>query len=556
MKERKEKKLTLLSTLLMVGLVPLLATAVVLTIVSINKVKNSTEDSTYQRLRIAAENLGKYYIGDINENGEPAYEHDYVDSLLEENIELTLFMGDTRYITSIKGDNGERNEGTKADPDIYNEVCKGNDYYADGVPISNGTYYVYYTPLKDENGKVIGMAFAGEPEDKVNDEIQKAAVSAVAVAVVFGILFSGIVIYIAYRIRRIITKVIDVTDTLAKGRIDVDVNMTSPISEIQTLIYATAKLQEELEGVISNVLQDVGNLDANMDNISDKVTGCNQAAAGIASAIDEITKGNLDMAESVQNTAEQMMDIGDHITEITRLASNASLASDAVKLESSEAKKQLEQLMNANSKTVQISDDVVAGIHASSKAVEDIRQAADMIAQIASQTSLLALNASIEAARAGEFGRGFSVVAGEISNLATQSDESTQKIQKVVAGIIDASQQNIVLANRIKDAVNNEGTVLSQVSNSFDIVNEKIVQSADAIIEITKKSKGLDEAKGKVLDEINTLSSISEQDAASCEETNANMEEFAANMEDINQQAADTQDTSNQLKESVSYFQM
>lgn len=552
----KEKKITLLSALLMIGLVPLLATSIVLTIGSINKVKKATEKSTYQRLRIAAEDLGKYYVDDIIETGEVLYEHDYVDSLLNDNIELTVFLGDTRYITSIKNDKGERNEGTKADPDIYKEVCKGNDYYSDGIPISDGSYYVYYVPIKDENDKVLGMAFAGEPEDTVQAEIRKTASSSVAVAVIFTLLFCGIVTYIANRLRKDITNVINITDTLANGRLGIDVNMNSSISEIQTLILASAKLQEKLGGVISGVLQDVDNLDVNMMNITDKVNGCNQAAEGIASAIDEITKGNLDMAESVQNTAEQMMDIGNHITEITRLAANASMAADTVKIESNEAKKQLEQLMDANGKMVQISDDVVAGIYESSKAVEDIRQAADMIAQIASQTSLLALNASIEAARAGEFGRGFSVVASEISNLATQSDESTREIQKVVEEIIDASEQNIVYANRIKDAVNNEGIVLSKVSNSFDVVNDKVVQSADAVGEITKKSERLNEAKGKVLDEINTLSSISEQDAASCEETNANMEEFTANMESINQQAMDTQDTSNQLKESVSYFQM
>lgn len=552
----REKKVSLLTTLLIIGLVPLLAASVVLTVSSISKVKKTTEESTYHRLRIAAEDLGKYYVDAIRETGEVAYEHDYVDSLLNDNIELTVFLGDTRYITSIKNDKGERNEGTKADPDIYKEVCKGNQFYSDSVPISDGSYYVCYVPIADENGNVLGMAFAGEPEDTVKAEIRKTASSAVIIAIIFTLLFAGIVTYIANRLRKDITKVIAITDTLSNGQLGIDINMKSSISEIQTLILASAKLQEKLGGVISGVLQDVDNLDVNMINISDKVNGCNQAAEGIASAIDEITKGNLDMAESVQKTAEQMMDIGDHITEITRLAANASMASDAVKAESNEAKKRLELLMDANSKTVQISDDVVAGIHASSKAVEDIRQAADMIAQIASQTSLLALNASIEAARAGEFGRGFSVVASEISNLATQSEESTQEIQKVVSGIIDASRQNIVLANRIKEAVNNEGTVLSQVSNSFDIVNDKIVQSADAIVEITRKSEGLDEAKGNVLDEINTLSSISEQDAASCEETNANMEEFTANMETINQQAMDTQDTSNQLKEAVSYFQI
>lgn len=552
----KEKKISLLSTLLMIGLIPLIATSVVLTVISISKVRAATEEATYQRLRIAAESLDKHYSEEISENGEVPYEHEYIDSLLDDDIELTLFIGDTRYITSIKNEKGERNEGTQADPDIYKEVCKGNEYYSDGVVISDRDYYVYYIPMKDKEDKVVGMAFAGEPEDVVKQQVKQAAVGSFAAGVIFTILFSGIVIYIAYRLRKVIADVINMTDTLASGQIAVNMNRSSVISELQTLIHASTKLQEKLEDVISGVLTDVDSLDTNMGNITDKVNGCNQAAEGIASAIDEITKGTMDMAESVQKTAEQMIDMGEHITEITRLAADASDAADTVKVESSEAKRQLDQLIEANSKTVEISDDVVTGINESSAAIENIRQAADMIAQIASETSLLALNASIEAARAGEYGRGFSVVASEISNLATQSDESTQEIQKVVAEIIAASEQNIVLANRIKQAVNDEGSVLTQVSSSFDIVNDKVVQSADSVVEISKKSKYLDEAKGKVLDEINTLSAISEEDAASCQETNANMEEFTANMETINQQAIETQDTSNQLKESVSYFQM
>lgn len=553
---KKEKKLTLLTTLLMIGLLPLILTAVILTVVSGMKVKNIMEASTYQRLRIAAESLARYYQEDMDQPDQIEADHDYVDSLLGDEIEMTLFIGDTRYLTSIKTDDGQRNEGTKADPAIYKQVSSGEEYFSDNVSIGAGTYYVYYVPIRSERGDVVGMAFSGEPENTVISEIKSATVGSVMIAVVFTVLFAVIVALVAFRIRKVIAEVNKGLDSVADGNIGIEVSHSSLILEIDQLIMAEAKLQQKLQDVISGVLNEAGSLDANMENITNGVDGCNQVAEGIVAAIDEITKGNVDMAESVQNTAEQMIDMGNHITEITRLAADASMAANTVKIESGEAKQQLQKLMEANDTMVQISDDVVSGINESSKSVEAIRQAADMIAEIASQTSLLALNASIEAARAGEMGRGFSVVASEISNLATQSDESTRKIQKIVADVIASSQRNIILSNQVKDAVNNEGTVLSKVSNSFDVVDEKILQSADAMNEISLKTERLVEVKGKVLDEINTLSAISEEDAAGCEETNASMVEFKTNIENINQQASDTKDISVQLNESVSYFKM
>lgn len=555
-KEKKPPKLSLLSTMLLTGLVPMIVVAVCMTMISINKTTKSMEEDTFEKLRSAAIGLEKYCEWDVNNTGEVTYEHDYVDSLLDHDIELTLFIGDTRYITSIKNEDGSRNEGTKADPKIYETVLAGNEFKDDRVKIGDSEYYVYYVPFRDDNGNIIGMAFAGESEEKIQSAIWSTTQSLIVTAVVIALIWAVLITVITLIIKKQIVQVIKVTDTIANGELNIDTDVSSKIKEIQILADATRKLQSNTSTVIGSVMNQVGNLDNNMNEIAEGVALCKNVTGSVTAAMEELARGSMDMAESVQNTAESMNSIGENITEIREYASSSADATKAVQKECSEASAELEQLMTANKETLLISDEVMKGIRESAKAVENIKKASEMIAEIADQTALLALNAGIEAARAGEAGRGFAVVANEISNLASQSEKSTKDIQVVVNEIMEGSNRNVELANRIKEAVDNEGYVLKNVARSFEMVDSSVAESTEAVSGIENKSINLDAAKAVVIDEVSTLSSISEENAASCQETNASMEELAASMEAIHQQSENTKEISNQLREAISYFKL
>lgn len=146
------------------------------------------------------------------------------------------------------------------------------------------------------------------------------------------------------------------------------------------------------------------------------------------------------------------------------------------------------------------------------------------IEEIAKQTNLLSFNASIEAARAGEHGRGFAVVAEEIRQLA----QLTHRASSDIADILSSIQSNISSAAvRITDGQ----TASRSGAESADIITALFVQINTNTKEVMDQSDHLLElniqlqsASTQITDEISSVSSVTEQSAASVEEVLASAE--------------------------------
>ncbi|MBD5445394.1 MAG: hypothetical protein HDR29_07585 [Lachnospiraceae bacterium] len=554
----KKHKLSFLATSILIGLIPLLVASVTISAMAIYKTKSNLEERVNLQLQACAMSVREYFEWDINEDILEVDEVslDFIDSLTVQDVDLTLFIEDVRFITSIYNEDGERNIGTKSSEGIWDFVRQGNDYHTNGTVIGGNKYYVYYTPVSNESGEIVGMAFAGMPEYFVNENIRSNTMSMVLVAVCTAVFCIVIIVLIGLNIRKSIIGIVDYMHELSEGSLGINASCKSNIREIADLIDSAENLQDNLKNIISQVDDKTVRLTQNVKTIHDGIQISTDATEGIVKAANELAEGSLQIAESVQNTAASMQNVGESISSIAESAAEAEAQAREIEVINNEAKDNLSHLIGANKNTVTISENVVMGINEANSAIENIRKAADAITNIAGQTSMLALNASIEAARAGEAGKGFAVVASSIQSLAGESDNSAKEIQNIINEIILKSQNNVQLANKIKDAIDSEGDALVSVSDSFDNVSDKIQITVDTILNISSESDVLNQDKEKVLDEINSLSSISEENTASCQETTASIEELRKNIEMINVQATDTNSISEELKESVAYFKL
>ncbi|MCF0130701.1 MAG: methyl-accepting chemotaxis protein, partial [Pseudobutyrivibrio sp.] len=112
------------------------------------------------------------------------------------------------------------------------------------------------------------------------------------------------------------------------------------------------------------------------------------------------------------------------------------------------------------------------------------------------------------------------------------------------------------LVEKIKEPINNEGKVLKDVQASFSSVTECVDVTSEAIEAIHNRAVNLDRAKNAVLDEITTLSSISEENAASTEETTASMAELNETINQLAHSANDLKDLALTLDEETKFFKI
>lgn len=552
----KGKRLDFLRVIMLIGSVPLLSAIIILTIYAAMKMENELETSTYARLRACAISVQKYFEWDIREEilEKDDVSYEFIDSLQKNEIELTFFEGDTRFITSIKDKSGNRVEGTKASEEVWNIVKTGKDYQSDGIDISGVKYYVYYTPVCTDDGKVIGMAFAGEKEAIVNDARNNLMISFVKIALVLTVVYLIILIWLARVIRKPIAKTAADIENIANGNISNEISGSSQIAETDKLITASRILKEKLNDIVSGVNEHVLNLQQDTASLKERADFCNDGTKQISQAMEELSVTAVTLAENVQDVNAKSLEMGNAITDIDGDVQVLSDNSNHMDKANEDAAKSIETVLDSSNRSSAIVEKITNQIEETNQAISSINEAVDLIMDITGQTSLLSLNASIEAARAGQAGRGFAVVADEIKKLSEQSAQGADTIKQVADNIFEKSNESVALVNEVRELIGKEQEDISVTKESFEILSKTINDNLVAVSRISEKTKQLDTIKQAIIGNINDLSAISEENAASNQEVSANITNIAESIDEMNAATGHVNNISEELAQLMEYF--
>jgi len=307
------------------------------------------------------------------------------------------------------------------------------------------------------------------------------------VIVVFGIAFAT---RFTRSISRPLERMVNRAERIAQGYFTVDFDEKRK-DEIGRLMSALQHMKQKLYEALENFKDSANTVNEQSEMLSQTADSLSQAASEQASSTEEVSTSIEEMQANISNTS-------DNAQQTQKIAEKAE--------------KGILEGQKVSEHT--------------SKIMKDIAEKIAIINEIAERTDLLAVNAEIEAARAGEYGRGFSVVAGEVRDLAERSMNASEDITRLtnesvkvadqsgelIRNIVPDVQETSKLVKEISMASQEQESGATQISNAIEQLNQGIQQNSASAEELSTSASEL-KARSRTTKEAASFFKFTEEEA-------------------------------------------
>ncbi len=454
---------------------------------------------------------------------------------------------------------------------IIDRVLKG-EAVSGIINIKGENYISYYFPIKDADGKVLTSFYIGKPISDVYRIAKYIIIPLLMITAGITLMLVLLLIFVLYK--TVLNKVKFVgksIKTLSSGNADLTIRV--PVkgndefselgADVNQFINILQGLVQKLNGAQLS-LEQIGNeLGINsqetasatseiMANINSVRMQAETQSAAVSETSSVLENSRAHVGELVDLVNNQVAGITQASAAIEEMISNIAAVSNSVKMMSESFKLLDLNVGDGNNKL----ENVGARVNQMAAQSKMLIQANNMIAQVASQTNLLAMNAAIEAAHAGEAGRGFSVVADEIRKLAETSAAQSKNIfneLKEISGsiedVVGLSQDAQKSFEAIVNQLNVTDSIMGQIDNAMSEQSAASTQILEALADMRGQSVSVNEKTGnlrkgieEVQNNMTVVSQVSDLILGSMDEMAAGSQQINSSSQSVSDLARNTRD--------------
>lgn len=385
------------------------------------------------------------------------------------------------------------------------EACGENYSTAGNVAIFSMTDGAEYI-AEQANNLVEQELQRGQDIQASIDATFSGMVRSIIIAVVVVVIFSLLLLIVLTRsVVRPVKQLQKELAVIADGDLTGEDIVVNTEDEIKQLALSFNHMSGSLKEIIRNVSETNDEIDSAMQVVNEKLeeNACYSDKVSVTAR-----KMTADMKQQREETDYAMQQVEEMNTISGRIMENADRINEKSENSLENARTGNENMVEYVNQLQQVNvvmretSEVAGHLHSS---VGEMNTILNSIAQIAEQTNLLSLNASIEAARAGEAGRGFSVVASEIRNLAENSKASVGRIADIIAqvqkGVIrmtDKMQEGLDQLEKGNEVADNTRKSFREIESGNHAVNDEIVEIRRELGELAGVMKLVGESMGRI----------------------------------------------------------